>query len=99
MLRKSKGKEARLAFMAHALMENRHGMLVDFQTTQATGTAERDIVSESLGQARERGFHPKTMGGDKGYDTRDCVADLHRRGVTPHVAQNNKGRSSTIDAR
>ena len=52
----------------HALMENRHGMLVDFQTTQATGTAERDIVPELLGQARGRGFHPQTLGGDKGYD-------------------------------
>ena len=99
LLRKGKGKEARLVFMAHALMENRHGMLVDFQTTQATGTAERDIVPELLGQARERGFHPKTLGGDKDYDTRDCVADLRRRGVTPHVAQNNKGRSSAIDGR
>ena len=99
LLRKGKGKEARLVFMAHALMENRHGMLVDFQTTQATGTAERDIVPELLGQARERGFHPKTLGGDKGYDTRDCVADLRRRRVTPHVAQNTKGRSSAIDGR
>ena len=99
LLRKGKGKEARLVFMAHALMENRHGMLVDFQTTQATGTAERDIVPELLGQAQERGFHPRTLGGDKGYDTRDCVADLRGRGVTPHVAQNNKGRSSAIDGR
>ena len=99
LLRKGKGKEARLVFMAHALMENRHGMLVDFQTTQATGTAERDIVPELLGQARGRGFHPQTLGGDKGYDTRDCVADLRRRGVTPHVAQNTKGRSSAIDGR
>ena len=99
LLRKGKGKEVRLVFMAHALMENRHGMLVDFQTTQATGTAERDIVPELLEQARERGFHPRTLGGDKGYDTRDCVADLRRRGVTPHVAQNNKGRSSAIDGR
>ena len=44
LLRKGKGKEAKLVFMAHALMENRHGMLVDFQTTQATGTAERNTV-------------------------------------------------------
>ena len=72
---------------------------MDFQTTQATGTAERDVVPELLEQARERGFHPRTLGGDKGYDTRDCVADLRRRGVTPHVAQNNKGRSSAIDGR
>ena len=99
LLRKGKGKEARLVFMDHALMENRHGMLVDFQTTQATGTAERDIVPELLEQARGRGFHPRTLGGDKGYDTRDSVADLRRRGVTPHAAQNNKGRSSAIDGR
>ena len=99
MLRQGKGKEAKLVFMAHALMENRHGMLVDFQTTPATGTAERDIVPELLEQARKRGFHPQTLGGDKGYDTRDCVADLRQRGVTPHVAQNTKGRSSAIDGR
>ncbi len=83
--------------MAHALMANRHGMLVDFQTTQATGTAERDIVPVLVDQAKERGFHPKTLGVDKGYDTEDCVAVLRRRGVTPHVAQNTNGRSSAID--
>ena len=99
LLRKGKGKEAKLVFMAHALMENRHGMLVDFQTTQATGTAERDIVPVLVDQAKERGFHPKTLGGDKGYDTGDCVAVLRRRGVTPHVAQNTNGRSSAIDGR
>ena len=99
LLRKGKGKEAKLVFMAHALMENRHGMLVDFQTTQATGTAERDTVPVLVDQAKERGFHPKTLGGDKGYDTGDCVAVLRRRGVTPHVAQNTNGRSSAIDCR
>ena len=99
LLRKGKGKEAKLVFMAHALMENRNGMLVDFQTTQATGTAEQDTVPVLVDQAKKRGFHPKTMGGDKGYDTGGCVADLRRRGVTPHVAQNTKGRSSAIDGR
>ncbi len=99
LLRKGKGKEAKLVFMAHALMENRHGMLVDFQTTQATGKAERDTVPVLVDQAKERGFHPKTLGGDKGYDTGDCVADMRRRGVTPHVTQNTNGRSSTIDGR
>ena len=99
LLRKGKGKEAKLVFMAHALMENRHGMLVDFQTTQATGTAERNTVPVLVDQAKERGFHPKTLGGDKAYDTGDCVAVLRRRGVTPHVAQSTNGRSSTIDGR
>ena len=99
LFRKGKGKEAKLVFLAHALMENRNGMLTDFQVTEATGTAERDVVPVLVDQARERGFHPKTMGGDKNYDTQDCVAGLRKRGVTPHVAQNTSGRRSTIDGR
>ncbi len=99
LFRKGKGKEAKLVFMAHALMENRQGILTDFQMTQATGTAERDAVPVLLDQAKERGFDPKTVGADKNYDTRDCVAGMRQRGVTPHVAQNTNGRSSAIDGR
>ena len=99
LFRKGKGKEAKLVFMAHALMENRNGLLVDFQVTPATGTAERDSVPDLLDEAGERGFHPKTVGGDKNYDTRDCVAAMRKRRVTPHVAQNTSGRSSAIDGR
>ena len=99
LIKKGKGKEAKLCFMGHALMENRHGLLVDFQLTEATGTAERDVAPKLLRQARERGFHPKTLGGDKNYDTRGCVADMRACGVTPHVAQNTSGRRSAIDGR
>ena len=99
LFRKGTGKEARLVFMAHALMENRNGMLTDFQVTEATGTAERDVVPALLDQARKRRFRPKTVGGDKNYDTRGCVAAIRERGVTPHVAQNNTRRSSAIDGR
>ena len=99
LLRKGKGKEAKLVFMAHALMENRHGMLTDFQVSSATGTAEHDAVPVLLEQARERGFHPRTLGGDKNYDTRECVAAMRERRVTPHVAQNTSGRRSAIDGR
>ena len=68
--------------MAHALMENRNGMLTDFQVSQATGTAERETVPVLLDQARERRFHPKTMGGGKNYDAQECVAAIRERGVT-----------------
>ena len=98
--RKGRGKEARLSFMGHALMENRHGLLVDFQLTQATGTAERDAVPDLLDAAVERGFRPKTLGSDKNYDTAACVADQRVRGVTPHVAQNTGRKGgSAIDGR
>ena len=80
-------------------MENRHGLLVDFQVTTATGTAERDVVPQLIDDARVRGFHPKTLGADKGYDTRECVQTLRAQGVTPHVAQNTTGRRSAVDGR
>ena len=99
LAKKGKGKEAHLAYAAHALMENKHGLVVDFQVTQATGTAERDVVPDLVDQARERDFTPQTLGADKGYDTRSCVADLRARKVTPHVAQNTSGRRSAIDRR
>ncbi len=99
LMRKGKGKEARLVFMAHALMENRNGLLTDFQVTQATGTAERDMALDLVDQAQERRFRPKTLGGDKNYDTHDCVTALRARDVTPHVAQNNTRRRSAIDGR
>ena len=86
-------------FMAHALMENRNGLLVDFLVSDATETAERDAVPVLLDEARERGFHPQTLGADKGYDTRGCVGAMRARGVAPHVAQHTSGRSSAIDGR
>jgi IS5 family transposase len=99
LFRKGKGKEAKLVFMAHALMENRNGLLADFLVGEATGTAERDAVPVLLDEARQRRFRPKTLGADKGYDTGGCVDAMRCRGVTPHVAQNTSGRSSAIDGR
>ena len=99
LLRKGPGKEARLSYMGQALMENRHGLLVDFQLTMATGTAEREVIPQLIDDARVRGFHPKTLGADKGYDTYECVQTLRARGVTPHVAQNTTGRHSAVDGR
>ena len=99
LFRKGKGKEAKLVFMAHALMENRNGLLVDFQVSEASGTAERDMAQQLVEEAKASGFHPTTLGADKNYDTRHCVAELRALGVTPHVAQNTSGRRSAIDGR
>ena len=96
LMRKGNGKEAKLVFMGHALMENRNGLLMDFVVSGATGTAERDAVPVMLDDARQRGFRPKTLGGDRGYDTRQCVKDMRDLGVTPHVAQR---LHSAIDGR
>jgi len=99
LAKKGKGKEARLSFMAHALMENRNGLVVDFEVTAATGTAEREAAVRLVDAAKQRGFRPTTLGGDKNYDTKNFVAELRERDVTPHVAQNTSGRRSAIDGR
>jgi len=85
--------------MGQALMENRHGLLLDFHVTTATGTAERDVVPQLIDEARLRGFHPRTLGADKAYDTREFVQCMRAQGVTPHVAQNTSGRRSAVDGR
>ena len=95
-MRRGKGKEAKLVFMGHALMEDRNGLLMDFVVSGATVTAERDAVPELLDYARERGFRPQTLGGDRGYDTRECLKAMREHGVTPHVAQRVH---STIEGR
>jgi hypothetical protein len=95
LYRKSKGHEAKLVYMGHALVENRNGLVVNTRVTQATGTAEREAA---LVMAREIGG-PATIGGDKNYDTKDFVHECRDMDVTPHVAQNDTNRSSAIDGR
>jgi transposase len=101
LFRKGKGKEAKLCFMGHALMENRHGLCVDISVSEASGTAERAEALRMLDRQRaEYGLVPRTVGGDKGFDTFDFVEGLRSRGITPHVAQNiTAQRGSNIDGR
>ena len=99
LYKKGAGQAARLCYLGHAVMENRHGLLVDFLVTTASGTAECAVVPCVMDELRERRFHPETVGLDKGYDTRDLVAKLRARDITPHVAQNTAGRRSAIDGR
>jgi transposase len=98
LYRKGAGKEAKLCFMGHALMENRHGLFVDACLTQANGHAER-IAALHMIEPRADRPRPITLGADKAYDAEDFVNELRTMNVTPHVAQNNSRRSSAIDRR
>jgi transposase len=97
LYRKGKGQSSRLCFMGHALIENRHGLVVQADVTTATGRAERAAALAMIDRHEEASEHPLTLAADKGYDTSDFVADLRRKGVTPHVARKAKG--SAIDGR
>lgn len=97
LFRKGRGQEAKLCFMAHALMENRHGLLMDLRVTEASGTAERATALDMLSEHVDT---RATVGADKGYDTRSFVAESRAIGVTPHVARNEHARRrSAIDGR
>jgi len=98
LARKGSGKEAKLSYSAHVLMENRNGLVVDTEVLQANGTAERDaalVMMEAI-----PGDHPVTVGADKNYDTKDFVAEARNLRATPHVTQNTHARRrSAIDGR
>ncbi len=98
LYRKGKGKETKLCFIGHGLMENRHGLLVDACLTLADGHAERVAA---LHMIEPRADRPTaiTLGADKAYDAEDFINELRSMKVTPHVAQNTKNRRSAIDAR
>ena len=95
LLKKGKGKEAKLCFMGHALMENRSGLVVDSRLTQATGTAEREAALEMIEDVP--GTKQITLGADRGYDVASFVKELRQFQATPHVAQKTKG--TAIDRR
>jgi transposase len=92
--RKSDNTPAQRCHMGHLLMDNRHGLIVDVETTQANGTAERAAALKMLKRSARRA---KSLGADKGYDTATFVTACRRLGVTPHVAAKSKG--SALDGR
>ena len=105
LFKKGSGKEAKLCFMGHALMENRNGLVVQAHLTEASGTAEREAAIVMLDQQSPGSTRRITLGADKGYDAASFVSDLRQMVVTPHIARNDavtktgKRRRTTVDAR
>jgi transposase len=97
LARKGSGKEARLCYAGHTLTENRNGLIVECELTEATGTAEREAGLRLLGKQRARRRGRLSVGADKGYDTAGFVAGVRALGATPHVAR--KTRGSALDGR
>lgn len=93
LARKGQGKEAKLSYAGHVLLDNRHGLVANVCVTPATGTAEREAASLLLAASARPG---STVGGDKGFDVQRFVAAVRQLGITPHVAQKTH---SAIDGR
>ncbi|NHO68408.1 IS5 family transposase [Aestuariicella hydrocarbonica] len=98
MAKKGPGKEAKLSYMGHTVMENRNGLIVKAAASQATGKAEREVAADLL--AELPGMKKRTVGADKNYDTAGFVRDCRAMNITPHVARNdNRIGGSAIDGR
>ena len=97
LARKGRGKEAKLAFAQHVLMENRNGLIVDVVVTEATGTAEREAALNMLDETVP-GLGPITLAADRGYHTRDFIEKCRARNTTPHIAMNDR-KGNCIDRR
>jgi len=105
LYRKGDGQPAKLCYMGHALMENRHGLAVSGGVSQATGTAEREKALELIDNYRGESECRITLGADKAYDVTQFVHDLRNRSVTPHIAidghltKTGKRRKTAVDGR
>jgi transposase len=86
LMRKGKGREARLCFAGHAVMENRHGLCVLFEVHPSVGAPESKVAVSQIKELQERGFDPRTLGGDAGYCSREFIEGSRARGVVPHPA-------------
>ena len=105
LYRKGDGQPAKLCYMGHVLMENRHGLAVGGRVTGATGTAEREAALDLVDRRRGRSKRRITLGADKAYDVSGFVHELRDRSVTPHIAidghltKTGKRRRTAIDRR
>ena len=98
LMRKSKGKESKLSYGGHALMENRHGLCVDLKVTSAVAT-EAEAAKALLARQRRKRVQPRTLGAGKGYHSKDFVAHLRQRRIAPHIAMINGRKTSGLDRR
>ncbi len=104
LYKKGDGQPAKLCYMGHALMENRHGLAVGGGVSQATGTAERETALALIDGCCHR-RRRITLGADKAYDVTPFVHELRERSVTPHIAidghlsRTGKARKTALDGR
>jgi transposase len=99
LLRKGPGKEAKLCFAAHAAMENRQGLCIDLQVTPAVGVTESEIAVRQIQNLTTWGLTPRSVGGDKGYHTKEFVQGCRQIGVAPHVAEIKDRHVAGLDGR
>jgi transposase len=101
LYRKAKGKEAKLSFGAHLLMENRNGLCAEFSLHNPIAQSEPAMALRQLDEHRQwhGGVDPKTVGADKNYHQKLFVQGCREREIIPHVAQKEGIQVKGLDQR
>lgn len=101
LYRKAKGKEAKLSFGAHLLMENRNGLCAEFSLHNPIAQSEPAMALRQLDEHRQLhgGVEPKTLGADKNYHQKLLVQGCRQRGIIPHVACKDGIKVEGLDKR
>jgi len=99
LYKKSYGRESKLAYLGHTLVENRNGLIAAAMATQADGYAEREAALLMLADKQQGRSRRITVGADKAYDAKDFVTAARALNVTPHITKNDTGRRSNMDGR
>lgn len=86
--RKAHGKESKLCFGGHLLMENRHGLCADFTIHDPMAEPEPVVALRQVQahQTQHAGVRVQTVGADKAYHRKDFVAACRAQNLAPHVA-------------
>jgi len=99
LARKGKGRESRLAYAGHALMENRNGLVLGLSVTPPHENAEVKAAEALLNEQKRQGIEPDSVGGDKGFCQRGFIKELRGRGIKPHLAKIEGRRVPGLDGR
>lgn len=101
LYRKANGREAKLCFGAHLLMENRNGLCADFTLHNPIAEPEPAAALRQLDEHRKlhQGVVPRSVGADKNYHRKEFVRACRARGLAPHVARKEKTKTPGLDGR
>ena len=100
LYRKGKGKESKLCFGAHVLMENRNGLCAAITVHNPIAHQEAAVALAQVDETRElHTAHIQTLGADKAYHQKGFVSGCRQRGLSPHAACKNNQQVVGLDAR
>jgi transposase len=99
LYKKASADKAVPGYQGHALIENRNGLVVAAEATQAATVAEREAALRMLDRVvaakQQRAPEQKiTLGADTQYQDEKFVQDLRDREVAPHVSEYTQGGSN-----